>query len=82
LSAADAVHVLGAQGNLWSEYFESEAQVDYMAYPRAAALAEVLWSPVSRRSWDDFSRRLPSHLRRLDVIGVKYFKEPVAATAP
>ena len=81
LSAADAVHVLGAQGNLWSEYFDSEAQVDYMTYPRATALAEVLWSPPSRRSWDDFSLRLPADLRRLDVLGVKYFKEPIAAAA-
>jgi hexosaminidase len=82
LSPADAVHVLGGQGNLWSEYFENDAQVDYMTYPRAAALAEALWTPTPRRGWEDFSQRLKTHLRRLDVIGVKYFKEPVAAAAP
>ncbi len=54
----------------------TEAQVDYMAWPRAAALAEAFWSPPDRRAWPDFRRRLPAHLRRLDARGVRYFTEP------
>jgi hexosaminidase len=78
LSPSEAVHVLGAQGNLWSEYLDSERQVDYMAFPRACALAEVCWTPVNQRSFEDFTRRLPQHLRRLDALGVKYFNAPTA----
>ncbi len=37
--------ILGAQANLWTEYMPNEQQVEYMALPRASALAEVLWSP-------------------------------------
>jgi len=35
--------ILGAQANLWSEYLPTQQQVEYMAFPRLAALAEVLW---------------------------------------
>lgn len=64
-------HILGAQGNLWTEYIASLAHLEYMAYPRLCALAEVVWSPPQARDWDDFSRRLPAHYRRLDHLGVR-----------
>ena len=65
-------HILGAQGNLWTEYIANVAYLDYMAYPRACAMAEVTWSPKAARNWDDFARRLPTHLQRLEIFGVKY----------
>jgi hexosaminidase len=72
LPAAAARHVLGLQGNLWTEYVPTPEHAEYMTWPRACALAEVAWSPLAGRSWDDFSRRLPAHLRRLDLLGVNY----------
>ncbi len=74
LSQQEAAHVLGSQGNLWSEYFPSDQHTDYMAFPRACALAEVLWTPADRRDWDSFSHRLPALLSRLDQLGVNYFR--------
>jgi hexosaminidase len=65
-------HVLGGQGNLWTEYIANVAYLDYMAYPRACAMAEATWSPKASRNWDDFSNRLATHLKRLDQLGVKY----------
>jgi hexosaminidase len=38
-------HILGAQGQLWSEYLKTPKEVEYMAYPRTSALAEVVWEP-------------------------------------
>ncbi len=67
-----AHHVLGAQGNLWTEYIPTEAQADYMTYPRATALAEVAWSEPAGRDYADFLARLATHLGRLDRLGVKY----------
>jgi hexosaminidase len=64
--------VLGCQGQLWSELICDDARMDYMAYPRATALAEVAWTPQKTRSYGDFLKRLPAHLKRLDVLGVKY----------
>jgi len=72
LSPTQAQHVLGAQGNLWTEYIGTPAHAEYMTVPRISALAEVVWSAAAQRSWPDFRRRLEVHLQRLDELGVNY----------
>ncbi len=72
LTAEEAALVLGAQGNVWTEYMKTTDYVEYMVFPRALALSEVAWSPASARSWEFFKWRLPSHLRRLEQKGVNY----------
>ncbi|MFM8910480.1 MAG: beta-N-acetylhexosaminidase, partial [Gemmatimonadota bacterium] len=72
LTADQAKHILGAQGNVWTEYLKTAANVEYMAFPRALALAEVTWSSRERRSWPSFEARLPQALRTLDRLGVNY----------
>jgi len=72
LSAAEAGHVLGAQGNLWTEYISTPEYLEYMAYPRALALAEVVWSPAGARNWEGFVARLRAVLPQLDELGVNY----------
>lgn len=74
LTPAQQRHILGGEGNIWTEVAPQE-QVDSRAYPRLTALAETLWSPKELRNWDDFSDRLQSHYKRLDVLGVDYYKE-------
>jgi hexosaminidase len=65
-------HILGAQGNLWTEYISSLKHLEYMMFPRLSALAEVTWSPKAARNWDDFNRRLKTDELRLDQLGVNY----------
>ncbi len=72
LSPDQAAHVLGAQGNVWTEFMKTPEQVEYMAYPRALAMAEVAWSPAAARDLGDFERRLPAQLRRLEARGVNF----------
>ncbi len=72
LPADKAQHVLGAGGNLWSEFFPNYAQVQYMAYPRACAIAELTWTDVRQKNWDDFKRRIHAQLERLMVQDVHY----------
>ncbi len=69
-----AHHVLGTQGQLWSEYIPSPAQTEYMAFPRLCALAEVAWTPAAQKDYDAFLRRLRAHLARLDALQVNYRK--------
>ena len=65
--------VLGAQAHVWTEQLDSGRRVDYAAFPRLAAFAEVVWSPLERRDWRDFDHRLrAAHLARLDAAGVEY----------
>ncbi len=76
LSEYEAKHVLGAQGNVWTEYMKTSDHVEYMAYPRAIALAEVLWTPKDKRNWVFFLERLKSHFLRLDHKRVNYHPKP------
>jgi hexosaminidase len=72
IEPGDEGHILGAQGNCWTEYMPSLKHVEYMIFPRLCALSEVVWSPKDSRNWDDFTRRLPADLHRLDELGVNY----------
>jgi hexosaminidase len=65
-------HILGAQGNLWTEQIPNLQHAEYMTFPRACALAEVTWSAGNARNWDDFMRRLRIHVRRLDELNINY----------
>jgi hexosaminidase len=68
-----AHHVLGAQGQLWAEYIGTQDKLDYMAFPRLCALAEVVWTPKESKDYPGFLARLAGgHLARLDALGVKY----------
>ncbi len=72
LTANEARYVLGAQGQLWTEYIPDPKRAEYMVFPRACALAEVLWTPRAGRDFADFSRRLATHLERLAILDVNY----------
>jgi hexosaminidase len=72
LSADKAALVLGAQGNLWTEYIATASHAEYMAFPRALALSEVVWSPPAARSYPDFLARLTGNAAHLDALGVNY----------
>jgi hexosaminidase len=72
LDPRHAHHVLGAQANVWTEYMKTPDHVEYMALPRMAALAEVVWSPREARDAESFLARLEAHLARLDALDVRY----------
>jgi hexosaminidase len=72
LPAEKRRHILGAQGNVWTEFLHTPADVEYSAFPRAAALAEVLWTPAEARDFEGFKGRLRIHEKRLQRLNVNY----------
>ncbi|WP_052573060.1 family 20 glycosylhydrolase [Haloferula sp. BvORR071] len=72
LSPAEAKHVLGVQAQLWTEYMKDWYKVEYMAFPRVAALSEVAWTPVERKDYAGFRGRLDGILKHYDAAGVKH----------
>lgn len=72
LTAGEAEHILGVQGNVWTEYMPDMGHVEYMVWPRAAALAEVGWSPAASRDVADFRRRAAANERRLAARGSRF----------
>lgn len=67
-------YILGAQGNVWTEYILTSDHVEYMAVPRLLALAEVLWTPKEKRDEAEFIRRLEAEFPRLDEMKVNASK--------
>ena len=65
-------HILGGQGQIWTEYLAGPKQVEYMAFPRLTALAEVLWTTPARKDYRDFLGRLAVHLERLAALDVAF----------
>ena len=72
LSKEQAAHILGTQGNIWTEFIPNAEHVEYMAFPRATALSEVMWSASETRDFQDFMSRLPAFLERLKKYDVNY----------
>lgn len=68
-----AQYILGAQGNVWTEYIADPMKAEYMALPRLSALAEVVWTDKDQRQFNDFMDRLEEHKKRMDIMGVNYF---------
>ncbi len=81
LTAEQARHMLGIQGNIWTEHIRTEARVGWMAFPRAAAIAELGWSAPARREWKDFTRRLPNLLARYRAFAIPHADTAFAVTA-
>ncbi len=75
LPESQAHFILGGQANMWTEYMKNPAKVEYMLFPRMAALSEVLWVPHANRNFDEFSKRLPTQLSRYDLWKVNYYKK-------
>ena len=79
LSAAEQKFILGVQGNIWTEYITNPESVEYMAFPRAIALAEIGWMQAGPHNFEDFAQRLKNHLPKLT--GVNYAKRLFDITA-
>lgn len=67
-----ASHVLGAQAQVWTEYMPGPKNVEYMAFPRLTALAEVVWTPSARKDYADYLSRLAVDLVRLQRLDVNF----------
>ncbi|OUR95111.1 beta-N-acetylhexosaminidase [Flavobacteriales bacterium 34_180_T64] len=72
LTSDESKFILGAQGNLWTEYMSTEAQVEYMAFPRMIAMSEVVWSSSESKNYPDFISRLEQFHKRLDTLQINY----------
>ncbi|VGO21908.1 Beta-hexosaminidase [Pontiella sulfatireligans] len=67
-----ASHILGAQGQVWTEYIPNMKQAEYMAFPRACALAELAWLPKEQKNYEHFLERMKVQEQRFDEAGVNY----------
>jgi hexosaminidase len=67
LNKEDEKYILGAQGNVWTEYMAYPSKVEYQIFPRMSALAEVLWSNSAKKNWNDFLVRMKNQYKRYEI---------------
>jgi hexosaminidase len=72
LTPAQQKFILGAQANVWTEYMKSPAKVEYMIFPRLAALSEVLWTNKANKNWGGFVKRMPALEQKLKFLNINY----------
>lgn len=64
-------HIIGVQGNIWTEYMQNDERRDYQAFPRAVAIAENGWTQNSNKNFKNFCQRMVKDFERMDVMDVK-----------
>jgi hexosaminidase len=78
LTQPQRAHILGVQANLWTEHVRTDDRAEYMIFPRAAAIAEVGWSPAAMIDWQSFSARMTAQLERYQSLGIGFARAPEA----
>ena len=82
LTPDQSKHILGAEGNVWSERIPTPQRADYMTFPRACALADALWTAPdfhdNSRDFSNFSARLQQHFQLLKSLDIHFFDDPIA----
>src|SRR6185295_865335 len=68
--------ILGVEAPLWSETTTTMRDVEFLAFPRLAAVAEIAWARAERRRWDDFKARLGAQAPRWTALGVNFYRSP------
>jgi hexosaminidase len=76
LTGVTEASVLGVEAPLWTETIETLADIEYMAFPRLPAIAELGWSPTSTHDWTAFQQRLGAQGPRWRVMGINYYHSP------
>ena len=74
LSRQETRYIIGAQANVWTQYMKTPEYVEYMIFPRVAALSEVLWSTKESRNYPWFKKRMLEQIKRYDAEGIRYCK--------
>lgn len=76
LAGVGEAQVMGVEAPIWGETIKGMRDVEYLAFPRMAGVAEIGWSPAKGRSWDDYRGRLAAQGPRWAAMGVNFYRSP------
>lgn len=68
--------ILGVEAPLWTETVRDRSDLEYLAFPRLAAIAEVAWTQTENKNWESFKKRIAIQGKRWDIMGVAYYQSP------
>lgn len=69
-------HILGVEAPLWTETVTNRDDIEFLTFPRLAAIAEVAWSPKEKRDWNSFANRVARHGKRWESEGINFYRSP------
>jgi len=69
---AMTIQIKGIEAGIWTEFITNEKRLEYMMYPRLAAVAEKSWCTENNIKWDNFQTRLSEHYKRYERDGINY----------
>ena len=72
--AETASHIIGVQGNLWTEYIAGPSLAEYQVLPRMGALSEMQWRPQGQKDFENYKVRQTRMLKLYDAYGLVYAK--------
>jgi len=70
-------HIVGVEAPLWAETLTNIDEIEYMVFPRLPGIAEIGWTPVPSRSWDEYKTRLGKHGERFEAMEIYYYRSPL-----
>lgn len=79
IAGAPESAILGIEAPLWSETLTTMPELEYMAFPRLAAIADLAWAPATQHGWDAFSGRLAAQAPRWVALGINFYRAPEIA---
>jgi len=68
--------VYGVEAPLWTETLTTDADLDYMAFPRLPGIAELGWSPAAAHDWNAYRVRLAAQAPRWQELGIGFYRSP------
>jgi len=73
----DPATIVGVEAPLWSETVSTFDEAEYLIYPRLPGYAEIGWTPSEMRSWDEYRIRLAAHGKRMEKLGINFYRSPL-----
>ncbi|NSW95506.1 MAG: family 20 glycosylhydrolase, partial [Bacteroidales bacterium] len=70
-------NIIGIEAPLWSETVTNIDEIEYMVFPRLPGYAEIGWTPVELRSWDEYKTRLGYHGPRFRAMNINFYESPL-----
>lgn len=70
-------NIIGIEAPLWAETISDRKEAEYLLFPRLLGYAEIGWTPVEMRSWDEYKVRLAAHGLRMQAAGINFHKSKV-----
>jgi hexosaminidase len=77
-----ASSIIGVEAPIWTETLATIQDVEYLAFPRMAAIADVAWAQPSGRDWNEFKVRLGAQGPRWSAMGINFFRSPAVPWVP